>query len=314
MSNGGIIGVVNTPTKSVASGVWTLNEVLLAQSKNIWQLPLLIDYLVVAGGGGGGASNVSGGGGAGGFRTDTAVLLNVATNYTVTVGAGGASFTSGSNSVLNTITSAGGGRGGIYPSTGAANGGSGGGAGIASSGQGTAYGAGNTPAVSPSQGNRGGTSEHVPGIGGSGGGGGGASAVGGGGTGSAPYTGGAGGAGTASSISGSSVTYAGGGGGGGNSASGSAIGPGGVGGGGNGGSSNPSIAPTSGAANQGGGGGGIASGSGGAGTGGSGVVILKYPDKFTISNPGGGLTLSTATDGEDKVTTVTAGTGNVSFA
>jgi hypothetical protein len=50
------------------------------------------------------------------------------------------------------------------------------------------------------------------------------------------------------------------------------------------------------------------------GAGGSGVVILKYPDTLTISNPGGGLTLSTATAGGFKVTTVTAGTGNVSFA
>jgi hypothetical protein len=45
------------------------------------------------------------------------------------------------------------------------------------------------------------------------------------------------------------------------------------------------------------------------------VVILKYPDAYTISNPGGGLTLSTsAPAGGFKVTTVTAGTGNVSFA
>ena len=63
-------------------------------------------------------------------------------------------------------------------------------------------------------------------------------------------------------------------------------------------------------ANTGGGGGGGGSG----GSGGSGVVILRYPDAYTISNPGGGLTFTTATDGSDKVTTFTAGTGNVSFA
>ena len=50
------------------------------------------------------------------------------------------------------------------------------------------------------------------------------------------------------------------------------------------------------------------------GAGGSGVVILRYPDNYAISNPGGGLTFSTATDGSFKVTTFTAGTGNVSFA
>jgi hypothetical protein len=43
------------------------------------------------------------------------------------------------------------------------------------------------------------------------------------------------------------------------------------------------------------------------------VVILRYPDTYTISNPGGGLTFTTATDGDAKVTTFTAGTGNVSW-
>jgi hypothetical protein len=41
---------------------------------------------------------------------------------------------------------------------------------------------------------------------------------------------------------------------------------------------------------------------------------LKYPSAFTISNPGGGLTLSTSISGSDKITSVTAGTGNVSWA
>jgi hypothetical protein len=41
---------------------------------------------------------------------------------------------------------------------------------------------------------------------------------------------------------------------------------------------------------------------------------LSYIADYTISNPGGGLTLSTATVGANKVTTVTAGTGNVSWA
>jgi hypothetical protein len=54
---------------------------------------------------------------------------------------------------------------------------------------------------------------------------------------------------------------------------------------------------------------------GGSASGSSGVVILKYPDSYTISNPGGGLTLSTAgPSGGFKVTTVTAGTGNVSWS
>jgi hypothetical protein len=48
--------------------------------------------------------------------------------------------------------------------------------------------------------------------------------------------------------------------------------------------------------------------------GGSGVVILKYPDAYTISNPGGGLTMSTAgPSGGFKVTTITDGTGDVEW-
>jgi hypothetical protein len=42
-------------------------------------------------------------------------------------------------------------------------------------------------------------------------------------------------------------------------------------------------------------------------------LILRYPNTVTISNPGGGLTLSTAADGSDSVTTITAGTGNIKF-
>jgi hypothetical protein len=44
------------------------------------------------------------------------------------------------------------------------------------------------------------------------------------------------------------------------------------------------------------------------------VVILKYPDNLTITI-GAGLTGSTAApSGGFKVTTITAGTGNVSWA
>jgi hypothetical protein len=40
---------------------------------------------------------------------------------------------------------------------------------------------------------------------------------------------------------------------------------------------------------------------------------MRYSDAYTITI-GGGLTGSTATDGSNKVTTITAGTGNVSWA
>jgi hypothetical protein len=47
--------------------------------------------------------------------------------------------------------------------------------------------------------------------------------------------------------------------------------------------------------------------------GGSGIAILKYPSAYTISNPGGGLTFSTSTSGSNKITSFTAGTGNVQW-
>jgi len=101
-----------------------------------------VEYLVVAGGGGG----CSGGGGAGGFRTGTGLSVTAGTNYTVTVGGGGAAGkhddgtsrgTDGSNSVFSTITSAGGGGAGGQQPVGSGNpnvhdgraGGSGGGGG-----------------------------------------------------------------------------------------------------------------------------------------------------------------------------------------
>jgi hypothetical protein len=76
--------------------------------------------------------------------------------------------------------------------------------------------------------------------------------------------------------------------------------------------------PTAGAVNTGSGGGGAgdpaSSRNATGGAGGSGIVILRYPDTRTITI-GGGLTGSTAApSGGFKVTTITAGTGNVSWA
>jgi hypothetical protein len=62
--------------------------------------------------------------------------------------------------------------------------------------------------------------------------------------------------------------------------------------------------------NTGGGGGGVWAT---AFAGGSGIVILKYPDTFTLTI-GGGLTSSTSTAGGFKVTTFTAGTDTISFS
>ena len=215
-----------------SSGVFTPNTALT------------VDYLVVAGGGPGGTGGRGGGGGAGGYRTGT---LSVTTgNKTVTVGAGGAGESNGSNSVFDSITSTGGGEGGNYLNQNGSSGGSGGGGG----GDTSTGGAGTS-----GQGNSGGNGASF-----AGGGGGGAGAAGVIGSGTAN-----GGDGLASSISGISVTYAGGGGGGSESKSGN----GGAGGGGNYSQSvnNP------GTVNTGGGGG---AGVNPSSSGGSGIVIVRY--------------------------------------
>lgn len=285
-----------------------------------------VDYLVVAGGGGGSYNGASsGGGGAGGTRCtvgatggggtlESALGLLVGTNYTVTVGAGGTSIyngNSGSNSVFSTITSTGGGWGSTDGGQGATGGSGGGG----STNGGLSN--GNGGAGTANQGYAGGAGF---GYGSSstrvylGGGGGGAGAAG---TAAVSGTAGVGGNGITTSISGTSTTYAGGGGGSSGRESSGADVNGGAGGTGGGGAGGTRAAGTAGTANTGGGGGG-----GGflvptyytGGQGGSGIVILKYPDTKTITI-GAGLTGSTASpSGGFKVTTLTAGTGNVSWA
>jgi hypothetical protein len=246
---------------------------------------LSCDYLVVAGGGGGGTgilgNDVGGGDGAGGLRStvtatggggslETALSLATGTGYTVTIGAGGAANTLGSNSVFSTITSTGGGNGaGNLSTNNGAAGGSGGAGRGASTGVGSIAGAGT--ANQGYAGGNGSSSSQSYG----GGGGGGANAIGGSGSGT---NGGNGGNGVATSITGSSVTYAGGGGGGtGAYSTAGPAGTGGTGGGGAGGQS--ATAGTAGTPNTGGGGGGGGSSGGGngtGGTGGSGIVIVRY--------------------------------------
>lgn len=233
------------------------------------QKALTVDYLVIAGGGSGGSAYEGGGGGAGGLRStlgatggggsiESAITLSPQ-SYTVQVGAGGTAVSPerngnpGTNSILGTITSQGGG----YGACGGNNepGGSGG------SGGGTARslgaGAGTT------------------GQGYGGGNGGGSISGGGGGAGGAGSASGPGGAGVSitawSSVTGTGVSnfYAGGGGG--NGSAGSAGGSGGGGASGN-------TQGTSGTANTGSGGGGARTYSPGtSGAGGSGLVIVRYP-------------------------------------
>jgi hypothetical protein len=63
----------------------------------------------------------------------------------------------------------------------------------------------------------------------------------------------------------------------------------------------------------GGAGGGDTNHTGPTGNGGSGIVILKYPDTYTIT-VGEGLTSSTTSAGGYKITTFIAGTDNVSWS
>jgi hypothetical protein len=244
--------------------------------------PTNVDYLVVAGGGGGG-SNRAAGGGAGGYRTtfpspgcNAGAFPISATTYPITVGSGGAGGpaptaqrgVSGSNSIFSSITSTGGGAGGSADTGSPVNsagldGGSGGG-----STDNQPVGSGNTPPVSPSQGNPGGINEPSANYGA--GGGGGAAAAGSTGT---TTVGGAGGTGSPNAITGSAVTRAGGGGGG--IFSSGTGGSGGDGGGGAG--AGCSSSAVSGTVNTGGGGGGgHAPVNKGGGAGGKGIVIIRY--------------------------------------
>ena len=241
-----------------------------------------VGYLVVGGGGGSSPVAAAGGGGAGGFRegrnvpvdnfTASPLVANAPTNavtvtatgFPITVGGGGPSGPggpsgNGSNSVFSTITSAGGGgAGSSNTACGVGSGGSGGGGG-GGTGTATPAGSGNTPPVSPPQGNNGGAGQVSNPFRGSGGGG----ALSTGGTGSAG-NGGNGGTGAGTSIPGSPITKAGGGAGNGQQSGGT----GGAGGGGNG--FHPGGSGSSGSVNSGGGGGAT------GGSGGSGIVVIRY--------------------------------------
>ena len=246
-----------------------------------------VDYLVVGGGGGGGSGG-GGGGGAGGVVVGNQTFG--ASNYIVSVGAGGAGALTpgvttlglkGGNSVLGTLTALGGGgvrRSAIFRSDGD-DGGSGGGMWSSVDSTYTA-GTGLQPSsASGGFGNNGGTAPTAPGVLG-GGGGGGAGSVGGNATSTLSVvpatlgqalstTGGNGGSGFTTSITGVLASYAGGGGGGGTNAGTATAG------GGNGGAGTSTGSDA--AANTGGGGGGGGNSSNLAGgNGGSGIVVIRY--------------------------------------
>jgi hypothetical protein len=234
---------------------------------------LTADAIVVAGGGAGGGGGSGGGGGAGGIFVPNTQSLT-ATNYVVTVGAGGVSPANGNDSQFGSLTLAkGGGAGSIYLGSGGSGGGGypgeNGGTVSQTSTGGTGYGnvGGNGGVFTP------------PYLSGGGGGSGSAGANG------VGSTTGAGGAGLNTWSSWLSATglgvsgfIAGGGGGGANQQyPGGSAGVAGSGGAGTGGISGGT--GTAGVANTGSGGGGSSkqpSGAGTGGSGGSGLVIVRY--------------------------------------
>ena len=317
-----------------------------------------VHHLVVGGGGGSHVGNYqgatygynyatrfyTGGGGGGGFRTsisadgngggqsaDSQIVVTPGTNYTVTVGDGGATTgtqdspggnndsqtfanNNGKNSVFSTIIALGGGYGGGYGATSGLNAGDGGSGGGASS-------------SNPSYGNKGqavstinsvnaGSIHGTDGEDGSSTDGGGAGGGGAGGAGNAP-TGtnsrdaGVGGLPKASTITGSTVYYAAGG-------NGSR--------GWNGSDSSQPANRTNGANSGDGGLGGCNGGGGGSAcdythaAGKKGIVILRYPSGNSVNIPSGsGLTtgvLNATVSGSstDKYTTFTGGTGTITFS
>ena len=305
-ATGGTVTTVNCGQCKVHTftgpGTFCVSAIATTAEENV------VSYMVIAGGGGGGYC-MGGGGGAGGYRevkspttpytaspldgysTPANRLTVTVAGIPVTVGGGGAGSTgpdsppaprgtSGANSTFSTITSAGGGGGGSRNGGGSPPhylgiaGGSGGGN-SNDSPTSNVNPAGNTPPVSPPQGQPGGFGRGNTGVNTSGGGGG-ATAAGGNGSGPGPApTMGPGGAGATSSINGTPTGRAGGGAGGkysapGGQTAGTVSDGGGLGG--------PGAA--NGTANTGGGGGGAGHTADGTpnngGTGGSGIVIIRY--------------------------------------
>ena len=268
------VNAIGDSVESAAVTVTTLNTVT-------------VDYVVSSGGGGGAAYEAGGGGGGGGYRHS----YGTASGTGLSGGGGACESPLTANLATNYTVTVGAGGAGGYPGANGSNSvfstvtsiGGGGGGGFSSpstanAGVAGGCGGGGGGAASGGAGtaNQGyGGGTGYNSSGGSGGGGGAGSA----GSGTTP------GVGVASSITGTSVTRNRGGG----YSSGTA------------------------AANTGNGGGGAQSYGGSVQQAGSGIVILRYPSSFTITI-GAGLTGSTATDGSFKVTSLTAGSGNVSWA
>ncbi len=239
--------------------------------------PLTVDYLVVAGGGGSGAdSEQGGGGGGGGFRTNTLTLLT-STNYAAQIGSGGSGGVS--------YTTGGKGGNSTFHST-TSTGGGGGGQRDQNGQPGGSGGGGGDSNSGPRSGGGGNQGSYSPSEGNNGANSSGTwgspshtTDAGGGGGAGGGGSGANGGAPATNSLTGSSINYSGGG---------------------------TQSVTTTGQTNRG-------YGNGNSQSGFSGVVVLRYPSGYTITL-GAGLTGSTTTVSSNKVTTITAGSGTVSWS
>ena len=291
-TDGTLATTADTPSVKVGQAISATTINMLDERPTSFE----VSYFVLAGGGGGGFPSSStqghGGGGGGGHQIESGTL-SVGT-YTITVGAGGAGDTAGSDSSFNGLTSTGGGQGSDARTSPGGDGSSGGGGSAGSAGA-SVGGSGTS-----SQGFDGGDAQSS-GSDGRGGGGGGAGAAGADATSSVAGDGGDGK--NANAVTGTATLYGGGGGGG--AASGTK-GTGGSGGGGDG--ANSSTDPEDGDANTGGGGGGDGADRDVGANGGSGVVIIRTLVRAMATT--GSPTLTA--DGDYTIYTYTA-SGSITF-
>lgn len=303
------IGAAPTQTETANSGVFSISDIHYLKDEDEYykDFDLQCEYIVVGGGGHGpggfSGGYGAGGGGAGGLRnsyasentggggsTEAKKGIILGQTYSITIAAGSTNVGSGdlgataTPSEFDNIKALGGGNGSRFGST-VNLGDSGFSSGAGQAGRGTSGTYTTYLFNNPTQGFVGGNRSGY-----TGGAGGGSAAAGG-----AGYSHGAG---VFSSITGSSTEYA---------------------QGGDGGGNNTHYNGTAGAANTGNGGragrySGAGYGSTQGGAGGSGVVILRYPNTYTIS-VGAGLTHGgELTDGSDKYIKFTGGTDTVSWS
>jgi hypothetical protein len=317
-SNGGIIGTKKTVSGNSASGIWAIRDAQREQGAGNWISYFIEMYLWGGGGGGGTYGSLGSAGGA----ASGSIALTIGTVYSVLVGNGGAHFpanTSGSTSTFGGggaaagigFSGAGGGYTGIFLGASTfthgavllmAGGGGGGGAGYNGDGGGGG-GATGQNGYGPLSG--GGGTQSAGGAGGNGVGPG--SALQGGTSGSGGDSGGGGGGGGG--------YYGGGAGWNGDSPTGNSNGGGGS------GYKHPSliingVLTQANGTTPGDSGNPYRSGRGAAGltaaAGVGGCAVFIYDVRFTMTHTG--LTGSTTTSGSNKITTLTAGSGNVSWA